>query len=133
MRLQTADNTSMELHSASPAAYAYFDRIEAVAQDQADAMFDGVPTSRASGQPHSTAWQPAEPTVGSGSTPARLSVDWPYLTIVGLTLLLAGGFAVEIARALPTSGAAAVSLSAFAGCSLAVAWPSPDLDTEDAN
>ncbi|WP_432263520.1 hypothetical protein [Cupriavidus sp. TMH.W2] len=120
----------MELHSASPAAYAYFDRIEAFAQDQAEAMFEAAAAERLGELPHSTASQPAEPDVWSELTPARPSVDWAYLTIIGVSFLMAGGVAIAFALALPTSGAAAISISTIAGCSLAVAWPSPVLETE---
>lgn len=119
------------LHSASPAAYAYFDRIEALAQSQVDIMFETAAAKTRVRLPAASARRPAEPALRFEPAPARPSVDWGHLTITAVSLVLAAAVSVAIALTHPTtSGAAAVSISAIIGCSLASVWPSLALETE---
>ncbi|TXI84661.1 MAG: hypothetical protein E6Q40_09025 [Cupriavidus sp.] len=119
------------LHSASPAAYAYFDRIEAVGQNQADIMFDTAAANARVRLPAVIARRPAEPDMRFGRAPARPSVDWGDLTITTFSLVLAAAMSGAIAFSFPTNSyAAAISISAIVGCGVASVWPNRAVETE---
>ncbi|WP_454740413.1 hypothetical protein [Cupriavidus necator] len=117
----------MELHSASRTAYAYFDRIEALAQAEADTMFEIAATK---GPAHHVALPaPVAPApevpdeIDHPQVPRR--VDLGYLTIMGISLILAGAVATATAMAMPTPGAATLDAVAITGCAAWVAWRGP--------
>ena len=118
----------MELHSASRAAYAYFDRIEASSQAQADAIFESESWSRRLGSP-------CNPKVAAATAPDapvefdaaadRQQINRGRVLIVGVTLLVAGAVATAMALAMPTIETGTAGAVAIVSCALAAAWSDP--------
>jgi hypothetical protein len=118
----------MELHSASRAAYTYFDRIEAASQAQADAIFESESWSGRLGSscnpPVAAATAPDAP-VEFDAAADRQQINRGRALIVGVTHLVAGVVATAMALTMPTIEAGTVVAVAIASCGLAATWSDP--------